>query len=186
MNNDEDDSDRAVEVHRMKRLIKGLTAARGHGTSMVSLIIPPKDQISRVVKMLADEFGTASNIKSRVNRQSVLSAITSTQQRLKLYSKVPPNGLVIYCGTIVTENNKEKEVTIDLEPFKPINTSLVRPPRLCHYPVSFFVFHHDARGLRSERRTPSCRQLFLTRLLSSSRTTYVVTWEDRVVHRKID
>lgn len=120
----DDEADRAVEVHRMKRLIKGLTAARGHGTSMVSLIIPPKDQISRVGKMLADEFGTASNIKSRVNRQSVLSAITSTQQRLKLYPKVPENGLVIYCGTIVTENNKEKEVTIDLEPFKPINTSL--------------------------------------------------------------
>ena len=38
--------------------------------------------------MLAEEFGTASNIKSRVNRQSVLSAITSTQQRLKLYNKV--------------------------------------------------------------------------------------------------
>jgi len=37
--------------------------------------------------MLADEFGTASNIKSRVNRQSVLGAITSVQQRLKLYSK---------------------------------------------------------------------------------------------------
>jgi peptide chain release factor subunit 1 len=114
----------AVEIHRMKRLVKGLTAARGHGTSMVSLVIPPKDQVARVGKMLADEFGTASNIKSRVNRQSVLSAITSTQQRLKLYQKVPENGLVIYCGTIVTENNKEKEVTIDITPFKPVNTSL--------------------------------------------------------------
>jgi hypothetical protein len=58
-----------------------------NGTSMISLIIPPKDQISRVAKMLADEFGTASNIKSRVNRLSVLGAITSVQQRLKLYSK---------------------------------------------------------------------------------------------------
>lgn len=38
--------------------------------------------------MLGDEFGTASNIKSRVNRQSVLGAITSAQQRLKLYNKV--------------------------------------------------------------------------------------------------
>ena len=37
--------------------------------------------------MLADEYGTASNIKSRVNRLSVLAAITSTQQRLKLYTK---------------------------------------------------------------------------------------------------
>lgn len=54
---------------------------------MISLIIPPKDQISRIAKMLADEFGTASNIKSRVNRLSVLGAITSVQQRLKLYNK---------------------------------------------------------------------------------------------------
>lgn len=95
-----------------------------NGTSMISLIIPPKDQISRVSKMLADEFGTASNIKSRVNRLSVLGAITSVQHRLKLYTKVPPNGLVIYCGTIVTEEGKEKKVNIDFEPFKPINTSL--------------------------------------------------------------
>lgn len=91
---------------------------------MISLIIPPKDQVSRVSKMLADEFGTASNIKSRVNRLSVLGAITSVQHRLKLYTKVPQNGLVIYCGTIVTEEGKEKKVNIDFEPFKPINTSL--------------------------------------------------------------
>jgi hypothetical protein len=45
-------------------------------------------QISRVQKMLGDEYGTASNIKSRVNRLSVLGAITSAQQRLKLYNKV--------------------------------------------------------------------------------------------------
>lgn len=37
---------------------------------------------------------------------------------------MPPNGLVIYCGTIVTEEGKEKKVNIDFEPFKPINTSL--------------------------------------------------------------
>merc|ERR1712038_1972785 len=90
----------------------------------ISLILPPKDQVSRAAKMLADEFGTASNIKSRVNRLSVLGAITSVQQRLKLYNKVPPNGLVVYCGTIVTGEGKEKKVNIDFEPFKPINTSL--------------------------------------------------------------
>jgi len=74
--------------------------------------------------MLAEEFGTASNIKSRVNRLSVLSAITSTQQRLKLYTKVPPNGLVVYCGEIITSEGKERKINIDFEPFKPINTSL--------------------------------------------------------------
>lgn len=118
------EEDAQIEMFKVKKLIKSLTLARGNGTSMISLIIPPKDQISRVNKMLSDEYGTASNIKSRVNRLSVLGAITSTQQRLKLYNKCPTNGLVIYCGTIVTDEGKEKRVNIDFEPFKPINTSL--------------------------------------------------------------
>lgn len=121
---EETSSDKNVEIWKVKKLIKSLQAARGNGTSMISLIIPPGDQISRVSKMLADEYGTASNIKSRVNRLSVLGAITSVQHRLKLYTRVPPNGLVVYCGTIVTEEGKEKKVNIDFEPFKPINTSL--------------------------------------------------------------
>jgi len=116
--------DKQIEIFKVKKLIKNLEAARGNGTSMISLIIPPGDQISRVNKMLSDEYGTASNIKSRVNRLSVLSAITSTQQRLKLYSKCPPNGLVLYCGTVITEDGKERKVNIDFEPFRPINTSL--------------------------------------------------------------
>lgn len=121
---DDSSSDKNVEIWKVKKLIKSLQAARGNGTSMISLIIPPGDQVSRVSKMLADEYGTASNIKSRVNRLSVLGAITSVQHRLKLYTRVPPNGLVVYCGTIVTDEGKEKKVNIDFEPFKPINTSL--------------------------------------------------------------
>lgn len=120
---------------------------------MISLIIPPKDQVPRVSKMLADEYGTASNIKSRVNRLSVLGAITSVQQRLKLYHRgkwwffnginstnyyplVPENGLVVYCGTIVTDEGKEKKVNIDFQPFKPINTSLYLCDNKFHTEVS--------------------------------------------------
>ena len=51
-----------------------------------------------------------------------MSAITCTQNRLKLYNKVPDNGLVIFCGTAYTEKGI-KLITIDFEPFRPINTS---------------------------------------------------------------
>jgi peptide chain release factor subunit 1 len=92
---------------------------------MISLIIPPGEAITKTQKKLVDEMGKASNIKSRVNRQSVEAAITSTKERLKLYTKTPPNGLVIYCGTIFSEDGRsEKRYTIDFEPFKPINRSL--------------------------------------------------------------
>ncbi|KAL8059060.1 hypothetical protein ABFX02_03G062800 [Erythranthe guttata] len=119
-----EENDKNIEIWKVKKLIKALESARGNGTSMISLIIPPGDQISRVTKMLAEEFGTASNIKSRVNRQSVLGAITSAQSRLKLYSKVPPNGLVLYTGTILTDDGREKKVNFDFTPFRPINASL--------------------------------------------------------------
>ena len=51
---------------------------------------------------------------------------------------VPGNGLVIYCGTIVTEEGKEKKVNIDFEPFKPINTSLYLCDNKFHTEVCFY------------------------------------------------
>jgi len=119
-----DEVDPALEQWKIRRMIKSFDEAKGAGTSMISLIIPPKDDISRINKMLTEEYGAAANIKSRVNRLSVLGAITSTQQRLKQYTRTPPNGLIVYCGTIMTDDGKEKKITKDFEPHKPINSSL--------------------------------------------------------------
>jgi len=116
--------DRQLEQWKIKRLVRMLNTARGNGTSAITLILNSKQDINGTNKMLTEEYGTASCIKSRVNRLSVLGAITSTQQRLKRYNRTPPNGLIIYCGEVLTEDNKEKKLTIDFEPFKPINTSM--------------------------------------------------------------
>ena len=118
------EEEKAIELFKIKKLIASLQRAKGAGTSMISLIMPPRSQISITAKMLSDEYGTASNIKSRVNRQSVLTAITSAQQRLKLYNRCPENGLVVYCGEVMTDDGKIRKVSIDFEPFRPINTSL--------------------------------------------------------------
>lgn len=53
---------------------------------------------------------------------------------------MPPNGLVVYCGTIVTEEGKEKKVNIDFEPFKPINTSLYLCDNKFHTEVRAFAW----------------------------------------------
>jgi peptide chain release factor subunit 1 len=72
--------------------------------------------------MLTSELAQAESIKSRQTRQSVLSAITSTREKLKLYKTVPNNGLVIFCGQILMDDGKsEKKITYDFEPFKPVN-----------------------------------------------------------------
>lgn len=38
--------------------------------------------------------------------------------------QVPANGLVIYTGTVMTDDGKEKKMSMAIEPFKPINISL--------------------------------------------------------------
>ncbi|KAM0675663.1 translation termination factor eRF1 [Gurleya vavrai] len=133
-----------IEVWRMKKLLKNLKDAEGNGTSMITLIIPPKDMISKASKMLIDEYGTASNIKSRVNRLSVLSAITSAQHKLKTYNKTPKNGLALFVGTIMAED-KEKKVSYGIEPIKPINTSLYLCDSRFHVDDLLLLFENEAK-----------------------------------------
>jgi peptide chain release factor subunit 1 len=140
-----DAAEQNIQLWKMRKLIKQLDAARGAGTSMISLVIPPKSQISQFSTMLTQEYGTASNIKSRVNRLSVLAAITSTQQRLKLYNRVPPNGLVLFVGTILTDEGKEKKVSFDFEPHKPINTSLYLCDNKFHTEVLQELLESDSK-----------------------------------------
>ncbi|KAI3622942.1 translation termination factor eRF1 [Malassezia furfur] len=139
------EADQNIQIWKVKKLVKSLDSARGAGTSMISLILPPRSQLSQATNMLTQEYGTASNIKSRVNRLSVLAAITSTQQRLKLYSRVPDNGLVVYCGTILTPEGKEKKVNFSFEPFKPINTSLYLCDNKFHTEALSELLESDAK-----------------------------------------
>lgn len=76
--------------------------------------------------MLTQEHGTAANIKSHVNKLSVQMAITSAQARLKLYTRVPPNGLALFVGTILTDEGKEKKISFDFEPPKPVNKCVLQ------------------------------------------------------------
>ena len=142
-----------LEKAKLKRLYKDLSSYQGSGTSMVTLIIRAGEQISRINSMLTEEMGTASNIKSRVNRLSVVSAITSAQQKLKLYSKTPPNGLCIFCGIAdigdekppgsSTGGGKVKKLSISFEPFRPINYTLYKCDKKFHLEPLTELFKDD-------------------------------------------
>jgi len=112
-----------IEMWRIKRLVQKLNNTRGNGTSFVSLYMPAKENFNKISEMLTSELSAAAGIKSKQTRTSVCAAITSTKEKLKLYKQVPPNGLVLFCGVVeVGDGKSEKKITIDLEPFKPINT----------------------------------------------------------------
>ncbi|MEM2105722.1 MAG: peptide chain release factor aRF-1 [Candidatus Bathyarchaeia archaeon] len=121
----------SLELFRLKKTLDTLTRKEGRGTELVSLYVPPGKQISEVMNMLRDEYGTASNIKSTTTRKNVQDAIVKVQQRLKLFKETPENGLVIFCGAI-PQNGAGSER---------IETYVIIPPE----PIHIYLYRCDSR-----------------------------------------
>jgi len=116
-----------LELFRLKKTLNTLASKEGRGTELISLYVPIGRQISDVMNMLRQEYGTASNIKSTTTRKNVQDAIVKTQQRLKLFKKVPGNGLVIFCGAIPQNGaGSERIETYVIIPLEPISIYLYR------------------------------------------------------------
>jgi peptide chain release factor subunit 1 len=117
----------SLELFRLKKTLNTLATKEGRGTELVSVYVPPGKQISDVLNMLRDEYGTASNIKSTTTRKNVMEAIVKVQQRLKLFKEPPEKGLVIFCGAIPQNGpGSERIETYVIEPPEPINIYLYR------------------------------------------------------------
>ena len=121
----------SLELFRLKKTLNTLASKEGRGTELVSLYVSPGKQISEVMNMLRDEYGTASNIKSTTTRKNVQDAIVKVQQRLKLFKEAPENGLVIFCGAI-PQNGAGSER---------IETYVILPPE----PIHIYLYRCDAR-----------------------------------------
>jgi len=122
----------SLERFRLKRALQKLGSKEGRGTELVSLYVPPDRQISEVSAMLKQEYGTAANIKSDTTRKNVQHAITKVTQRLKLFRKVPKNGLVIFCGAIPQNGGPGSEK---------IETYVIKPPE----PIQVYLYRCDSR-----------------------------------------
>lgn len=106
---------------RLQRATDLLDSKAGRHTELISLYVPPGKQLSDVTKNLHQEYGTASNIKSRKTRNNVLDALERVMQRLRLFRKLPANGLVIFCGAIPQNGEgSEKIETYVIEPPEPL------------------------------------------------------------------
>jgi peptide chain release factor subunit 1 len=117
----------SVSRHKLKRTLERLASKEGRGTELISLYVPPNRQIHEVTANLREEHGTASNIKSRTTKKNVQDAIERVIQRLKLFKKPPPTGLVIFCGAIPQNGpGSERMEIFVLEPPKPINVYFYR------------------------------------------------------------
>ncbi|MBM4249467.1 MAG: peptide chain release factor 1 [Euryarchaeota archaeon] len=125
MAEDKNDST-ALARYEFRRKLEQVQSIEGKATELVSLYVPPSRQISDVSNYLRGEYAQSSNIKSQSTRKNVMAAIASILNRIKVYRVPPENGVVLFVGTEALPGNKEKSVTIVIEPPEPIGTFLYR------------------------------------------------------------
>jgi len=70
--------------------------------------------------MLKQEYALTQNVKSRITRHNVLSALEKIMNHLKLFKKTPPNGLVIFCGNISDTEGQPDIKLWSIEPPQPL------------------------------------------------------------------
>jgi peptide chain release factor subunit 1 len=136
---------RSVGVFKAKRLLEDLASKEGRHTELITLYIPPGRQVSDVIANLREEYGTASNIKSRTTRHNVQSAIEKAIQRLKLIDQVPPTGLALFCGAVAQgPPGSEKMELYVLVPPEPIGVYLYRCDSRFHLEPLFDILKEKA------------------------------------------
>lgn len=88
---------------RQRKILELLDTKKGYGTSLITVFIGYRDQLSQMRQKLCDEEGKAKNIKTKVTRKNAMDALVFTIEKLKLYNKTPKNGLVVFCGVTDTD-----------------------------------------------------------------------------------
>ena len=110
----------------LKKFIKELEGFRGRHTELVSVYIPQDYDLNKIINHLAQEQGTASNIKSASTRKNVTDALERMIQHLKLFKRTPPNGLVVFSGNVAEREGQQDFKVWSIEPPVPLKTRIYR------------------------------------------------------------
>jgi peptide chain release factor subunit 1 len=84
--------------------------------------VPESKRLSDVIGRLRDEVAGSINIKSKQTRTNVQRALGSIISRLSQYDNIPPNGLIIFCGEIITRGDKTEFEYHCLTPPSPVKS----------------------------------------------------------------
>lgn len=111
---------------KLNKLIKQLKSYRGRHTELVSVYVPSGYDLTKISQTLADEKGTATNIKDQKTSKAVQTALERMIQTLKVIDKTPENGLAIFSGNISDKENISNYEVFWIEPPEPLNLKLYR------------------------------------------------------------
>lgn len=116
----------AKDKLHIKKLVKQLEQIRGRHTELISIYIPAGYEITQKLSQIQQEQGTATNIKSKTTRDSVVTSLEKMAQHLKLYKRTPENGLIVFSGNAAERDGQQDYKVWAIEPPIPMKLNLYR------------------------------------------------------------
>jgi len=136
------------EKLQLRKLLKQIRDQRAPHTEFVTVYVPAGYDLVKIQQHLADELGTASNIKSASTRKNVQNALEKMIGHLKTIGKTPPNGLACFCGNIAAGEGKQDFQIWSMEPPQPLNLRLYRCDKtFLIEPLEEMMVDNNAYGL---------------------------------------
>lgn len=114
------------EKTKLRRFIRELGLIRGRHTELVSVYIPAGYDLIKIIQHLIQEKGTASNIKDAKTRANVQDSLERMIRHLRLFKKLPKNGLAVFSGNASESVNKIDIKVWSMEPPDELKTRLYR------------------------------------------------------------
>lgn len=111
---------------KLKKLVKKLKEYRGRHTELISVYLPPGQDLNKFINTLQDEQGTATNIKDKNTSKSVISALERMIRTMRTFDKLPANGLAIFSGNVSEKDNVDNFQVFWVDPPEPIPLKLYR------------------------------------------------------------
>ncbi len=110
----------------LNKFIKNLEDIKGRHTELVSVYIPAGYDLNKIIAHLAQEQGTASNIKDSTTRKNVTDSLERMIQHLRLFPKTPEHGLAAFAGNVAEKEGQQDIEVFSVEPPEPLNFRLYR------------------------------------------------------------
>src|SRR3989344_3981067 len=116
------------QQYKLKKLIQELRKYRGRHTELVTVYVPTGYDLNKIIQHLAEEQGTASNIKDKTNRLNVQGALDRMIRHLKTtYSqRTPENGVAVFSGNVSEQEGKQDIKVWSVEPPMPLTIRMYR------------------------------------------------------------
>jgi peptide chain release factor subunit 1 len=90
------------------------------GVGLVSMIIPARLQIYSITNNISTELSTASRIKNKSNRDSIINTYKDINEFFVNITHIPLNGVAVFAGTYVDKNGVRQREILNFTPPKPI------------------------------------------------------------------